>query len=155
MTPDKDTEGLPVVAWAAHFQAKYKRGQIADVSIDPERANRWRNLGCQVHDLTYKAVADQTIASLRAENKRLENETRVMHRLMESGLAELEQARADAERYRFLRDKAINASPFNKNGHMVWAVIGLSAEEHHPADGEELDRAIDAARQPEQEGGKV
>ncbi len=58
--------------------------------------------------------------------------------------AEVDALRKDAERFRWLRDRAIWMDPPAANGDMVWCVKGPSAIDCHPCDGEELAAAIDA-----------
>jgi hypothetical protein len=73
-------------------------------------------------------------------------------------LAERDALRADAERYRWLRNESRLAGPFNEAGEMVWPVIGISgaAEDRpYPVFGDDLDSAVDAAlskRDGEQHG---
>lgn len=59
--------------------------------------------------------------------------------------AELAAVRANAERYVWLRDNALQAGP-DISGMMVWCVMGVSGIDSHPCDLDELDAAIDAAR---------
>ena len=56
----------------------------------------------------------------------------------------------DAERYRFLRSRAIyHGTGMDAQPSSPWCVIGTSHESSRPCDGDELDAAIDAASQQE------
>ena len=48
----------------------------------------------------------------------------------------------DADRYRWLRDRAIWMDPPQQDGRMVWCVVGTSAADCGPCDGGELDEAV-------------
>ena len=56
---------------------------------------------------------------------------------------ELGELRADAARYRWLRDTAYHATA-GPNGKMVWCVTGEGCSTEEPIYGEALDAAIDA-----------
>lgn len=56
-----------------------------------------------------------------------------------------EALRKDAERYHWLRDKAVWMAPPAADGEMVWCVKGPSATHCAPCESDELDAAIDAA----------
>ena len=60
--------------------------------------------------------------------------------------AEIERLRQDAERYRWLRDRAIHAGDDGKE--TPWCVRGTCHEDAEPLGFEDLDAAVDAALTP-------
>lgn len=107
-------------------------------------------------ELTNRALANKAIAALRAENERLRSDRDCEKRLRKDSddqatdlRVELEQARADAERWRFLEREAYQCvvpHGVTVNGSRIGWITRI-----HP--GQTFASAIDAARQPEQEGG--
>ena len=66
---------------------------------------------------------------------------------MEAAAEEIMRLRKDAERYRWLRDKALDVvACWERGGQQEpWCVIGTCADDAVPCSGTELDAAIDAA----------
>ena len=84
------------------------------------------------------------IADYYGNDSGVERALRVLSQSLQIG----ESFRVDAERYRWLRNSALLADPYDEEGNMVWCVVGLNGRDLHPEDGAELDSAVDAARKP-------